>query len=354
MISDESVALNRAYFDAKAERFHSAFESAPAARTLELLPLLFFLGNCSRKKSWREAVAADLLCGDGHFVKGLDGCFRHVHGVDLSPGLLGYFPKTATTTATITALDESSEILKSKIKPDAIISVAGLHHIYSMKNGAVDPALSDARQVEVLANWMNCLPKDGVMVIADIPDPDSVGNYSLADRDWQIHDSILEDRVKSRVEALAHELKLPSVPWQARPDTIKDYVRQVLEFSHCSQRAQPGQWFREVVAKQSLFGHVDHFPIPANLLPKLKAHGYAVEYYDLPTPLMFASLDAALFFMYEAFALGPRVRSVVEIPDASRQVLKEQIAEHLGIQTLSAGQVSVGWRSGYFVVTRPN
>ena len=76
-----------------------------------------------------------------------------------------------------------------------------------------------------------------------------------------------------------------------------------------------------------------------------------MEYYDLPTPLMFASLDSALFFMYEAFALGPRVRNASEIPGASRQMLKEQIAEHLGIQTLSAGQVSVGWRSGYYFVT---
>lgn len=353
-MNHESVALNRAYFDSKASRFHSAFASAPAARTFELLPLLFFLGNCSRKKSWQQSVLADLLCGDGYFAKGLDGCFGRIHGVDLSAALLSFFPKTSTTLSTIATLDESTDILREKIRPDAIISVAGLHHIYEIEHGVINPASSDKLQVEVLLNWMACLPKDGLMVISDIPDPGSAKEYSLPNNDWRIHDRILEARLKARIELLAKELKLSTASMQVQPTTIGEYVRQVLDYTNCSTNAQPGRWFREVVAKKSLFGHVDHFPKPTEIVPGLRARGYNVEYYDLPTPLMFASVDSALYFMYEAFALGPKVESAAEIPQAFRGAMKEQIAEHLGIEANGRGPVSIGWRSGYYIITTPN
>lgn len=351
-MSLETLDLNRTYFDLKAARYHAAFKSAPAARTMELLPFLFFLGSQTQKKS-ENMVLADLLCGDGHFVGALDGSFRMIQGVDLSPALLSYFPSSATAKARVAAIDESSDLLARDLEPDAIISTAALHHIYHLENGLVDPVRSDERQLAVLLNWANSLPQDGVMVVADLPEPEEAVAFSTDDRRLRLQDGLLAAKADTRVQFLANELGQASLPWSGRPATIKEYVQQVVSFSHCApQKAQPGRWFNEVVARKSLYGHVAHFPRPSVLVPGLQDKGFQVEYHDLPTPLLFASTKAFVRFFYDAFALGPKLEGNSEVPASTEQSICRLVEEHLGIYRHPSGSVCVGWRSGYYCVTR--
>ena len=350
-MEDEALNLNQDYFNNRAARHHAAFAAAPFARTFEILSFLYFLGSGNPSLRRKDAVLGDLLCGDGYFSGHLDGCFRHVYGVDLSSGLLGFFPKSETASCIVEPVTETTNILEREVQPDFLVSMAGLHHIYSMVDGEVDASASDQKQIEVLSNWMKAVPDGGKMIVGDIPDSDSTGEFVVCDKAEEFFDDDLTRRGQAIRESLAREINLPRVPVEVWPERFGDFVGQIQNLVECVESCSPASWFREVAAKQNPQGHIDHFPSVNRLKSGLEENGLNVDYYDIPTPLMFGSKDSALRFMHEAFGLGNQIETAADLSNDTRDKLEANIIEHLGIKELNSGQVFVGWRSAFYVVT---
>ena len=87
----DSVKYTEAHFDAKASRYQAALRSSPYSRNLELLPFLLAINNLIYNEP-QKLVVADLLCGGGYLTSSVKGLFRQCYGVDVSAGMLSYYP----------------------------------------------------------------------------------------------------------------------------------------------------------------------------------------------------------------------------------------------------------------------
>lgn len=198
---------------------------------------------------------------------------------------------------------------------------------------------------------MRALPQEGKMIVGDIPDLDGAGEFIVPDGSSKCVSPILNARARLALSELEEELGGVKLPIDIWPATFADFVAQVLDYSGCEERCQPASWFREVADKKNPHGHLDRFPSAKRLKGRLEERGFYVKYYDVPTPLMFRTVDSALTFMHEAFGLGTQISRIDELTVADRIRLESDIHEHLGMTVLYTGQAFVGWRSAFYVVT---
>lgn len=350
-MNSDSTRFTEAHFDAKANRYQTAITSVPEARTLEILPFLLFLARHLRRDPMTLNVA-DLLCGSGFLTSGIKRCFGRVYGVDISAGMLQYYPVSHGVQRRKSALDEQSTILSREIKPDCIVALAGLHHVYEVVDGHVDEGLSDLLQQKILLEWANCLPKDGIMIVADVTNPAISVSYSKAPLSMTSRSETLTKQFVRMSKALELSISRSFIT-NGRHELLGEYVESVATVAPPAARTSPGSYFREVVAKDGIYGHVDNFLNPAGITNALNSRGYGVEYYELPTPWLFPSIDEFIFFFYEKFALGPQVDSFDDIRPEFRAMIKNSADRYLGLIELEGGAVSVGWRLGYYVVYPP-
>ena len=347
-MNNQSQELNLSYFAAKGTRYHRAFANAPAARIMEVLPFLFLIGD-RLPADTRNLVVADLLCGDGYFSAALAPCFQHAHAVDLSPALAPYIPRSGKITPHLQALDSSTRFV-ADLAPDVIISNAGLHHLYHLENGRVLPDQSDELQLSVLLNWVNSLRPNGVLVVADIPGEN--GPFTQSTAPLQLTDGALRAQLFTQQAVQASAFGRLSLPWSLPPSNAHAYAAQVQAATHCSAgKTNPATWFREVVAKLSTYGHVDHFSRSSFLVPRLQERGLTVGYYDLPTPLGFKDTESFIRFFNDAFGLSSELSVTEPVPETLTRSIIEHAEKHLGVWSDDAGTVWVGWRSGYYVIS---
>lgn len=346
----DSIKFTEAHFDAKASRYQAALRSVPRARTSEILPFLFFLSQHLNRDS-KNLSMADLLCGSGVLTAGLKGCFKRVYGIDVSRGMLHYYPMTTEVRRIKAAIHEQSTILTNELKPDVIAVLAGLHHIYEIVDGKPNVLLSDNLQQSLMLDWAACLPPDGVMIVADVTAPNLAVTYSNEPMSLAANSPSLARRFSE----LCREINssLPSPLWANESYFYENYMSTIRKYAPDVTQTNPGEYFHHVVAKQGLYGHVDHFLNPSKLLSALRARGYMVKYYELPTPWIFPSADAFIFFFYEKFALGPQVDAFDDIPLETKLSIREGVERYLGVVELPEGGVTVGWRLGYYVVSPP-
>lgn len=351
-MKEHSIRFTEVHFDAKASRYQAAIRSSPLARTFEQLPFLLFLGSTINRDP-HELVAADLLCGSGFLTHALRSCFRRIVGIDVSREMLAYFPVGENLERLKAGLDEHPEVLSTQVQPDVILALAGLHHVYEVVDGIKDPEASDALQQAVLMGWARSLPQHGVMIVADVTDPSVPITYSsegpLLDAISPAFLQVFEKHTRD----LGTSLPLAGPLFSELPASISAYIDHVHAIAPCSREAQPGLWFRDVVARYGSFGHTDHFADPAVWIEPLVREGFRVRYHEIPTPWVFASADALVFFFYEKFVFGPPVDSVRDIPSGIRSLIEKKTRRYLGLSELASGAVAVGWRLGFYVVSPP-
>lgn len=345
-----STHFSESHFDAKAERYHAAIRAVPSARYLELLPFFLIL-NSHFSDNETELVIADLLCGGGFLTEGFRGCFRQLYGIDVSQNMLRAFPRCANITAIKAALEEQPDILK-KVKPNVIISLAGLHHIYEINNGKVELGPSADLQQQLVLAWANCLAPSGIMIIADVTDPTLPAPFLQDNINCQILNRTLAKRADFLFGSLRQSLDFPENTISFPAANLGQYVRSVCEFTQCREQTSPGAWFRNIVTEQGLYGHADHFLNPVSLIKSLQKNGFQAEYYEMPTPWLFPSQEDFIYFFYEKFAFGPPSLSFSDIPQTTQKMIVNKAEEFLGVHYFSNGGVSVGWRLGYYRIVR--
>jgi len=349
----DPVRVTEAHFDAKADRYQGALRVAPQARDLELLPFLLFL-NSKLPLNPKELVAGDLLCGGGILTSAVRGCFKQIYGVDVSKAMLSYYPVGPGLKRIKGSLDEHSNLLTTQMSPDVILSLVGLHHVYEIVNGNVDPEQSGILQQTTLLKWAQTLPPHGVMVVADVTDQSvqlaQYHNNNALQNLW----TDLASRYSEMAATLNKYLSLPIGLNQSLPETINEYTSGVLSNAPDASKARPAVWFREVVCRYGLYGHTDHFLNPSKLVSHLRTNGFEAEFYEMPTPWIFSSEDEFVYFFYEQFALGPKVDSIEGIPSEISDFIKDKVREYLGMNHLKHGGIAVGWRLGYYVISPRN
>lgn len=339
------------HFDAKATRWQSALRSAPNARNFEVLPLLIGLrALCERRPE--ELVLADLLCGSGFLTSKLSGIFKHSYGIDISQRMLEFYPVGPHTSRIKASIADQPNILSDLVKPDVMVSLAGLHHIYETDGTVINEDESLALQRSVVLSWARSLQPGGVLVLADITDPEVDSPLYAGPR--------AEDRVSGTLARRYGDLLSPfSGHFDAEffdrlvnCGSLKDYSSW-LRLKVNLKNVNPGTWFRNIVNQYGLFGHEDYFLKPDLICKSLKAEGFSVSFREIPAPWIFDSKAAFLYFFYEKFAFGPRINEFSEIPESISNIICESAEQYLGLCSLPNGGLMVGWRLGYYFVCRP-
>lgn len=347
-----SVKFTEAHFDAKAARYQAALRSAPHSRNFELLPFLIAL-NDGIQNNPKNLTVADLLCGGGYLTRAIRGLFRRYFGVDVSGEMLSYYPVGADVDRIKSPLGEQSATLTNELKPDIILSLAGLHHVYEFVDGEVLHSESESLQESLILGWAESLPPHGVMVIADVTSPD-VSPFADTDdvNELKNFNESINERFEDLSEYLIAQLgencslaDFPSKTFAAYSDFLQSQFPRV-------EKSQPGLWFRNVVAKRGLYGHTDYFLNAPKIVDALRTAGFRVSFYEFSTPWIFESFESFLFFFYEKFAFGPPVNSFNEIPSDVCRMIKSEAEKYLGISGLAGKAISAGWRLGYYVVKR--
>jgi len=265
--------------------------------------------------------------------------------------MLSTYPVGAGLECRKASLDEQSGMLRDVLRPDVIVTLAGLHHIYMVNGGTVNRAESTRLQQEVILSWAQTIPSHGALILADVTSPEC--EVRQLDKLLPLRDTFTAishrfNQIGFNVAGVVRRRRFSS--WNY-PESISSYADYILGESSCAlSAARPGAWFRDVISAQGLYGHVDHFLLPEALLSSLRELGYKAYHFELPTPWLFSSLDDLIFFFYEKFAFGPPVDSFEDIASEIRDAICSQAEEYLGIAKLPGGAVSVGWRLGYYLI----
>lgn len=289
----------------------------------------------------------------GYLTSSVKGLFRQCYGVDVSAGMLSYYPVSPGVKRIKSSLDKQSAILTNQIKPNIILSLAGIHHIYEIVDGEVYQEQSEALQETVILGWARSLTENGFMVIADVTKPDIPPVFPGKAVELESRNVLITERLKQLVEPLAritHDFDLFN---ENIPKTFAEYSNRLLAKLPTVAKSQPGLWFRNIVAERGIYGHIDYFLNAPKICETLIGNGFDVQFYELPTPWIFNSLESFLYFFYEKFGFGPQVDSFDEIPTNIRLMIKTECENYLGITNLKGGAVSVGWRLGYYIVRKP-
>lgn len=346
-----SSRLVEAHFDAKAERYHRAIRAVPAARDLEILPFLLLLDDALSERDPRSLSLADMLCGSGFLTQALRGCFGDIVGMDISGGMLKYYPVGPRLRRRKAALDDQSTVLQAGQRPDVIVSLAGLHHVFVLEGGRIDRDASDEVQARVISNWAASLAEGGALILADVTSPDEAPEFPTSAELLASGDGVFRERL-GELERQCRVLLRSEWPSVTRPTSALAYAEHVLSAAPGAASANPGNWFRDVVENYGLYGHTDHFLHPERLVTTLRGEGLHASYVELPTPWIFPSVPDMQFFFYEKFALGPMGDAEDEIAAESRELIMELAAKHLTVREFPGGAVATGWRLGYYVVRK--
>lgn len=314
-----STRSAEAHFDAKARRWHNALAAAPHARRLE--QLAFMLGIA---RNWRSnplrAVAADLFCGSGYLSEALDGCFKLVVGVDVSQEMLRAYPTRPGYISVRAGLEGQAAAIAHILKPDLIVSLAGIHHVFQLAGPEKDPERGDSLQAELVSSWAKLLPPGGLMIIADVTDPESP---PLRRRELPQPNGacapILEQRFRELAGGVwwADKTSLGLIVESTLP-SMDQYIDAVDATFPGLATASPGRWFREVVDHNGEFGHKDHFPRPEVMIQALEEAGLEVAYSEVPVPWLFETEEQFTYFSARKIRLQSRSRVTVAYSPAGR------------------------------------
>lgn len=341
-----SERMSEEQFNERGNRYCRAMEAVPDARRLEFAPYPLLLHRALAGRDPSGLLAADVLCGSGPLTRALGGVFRRIVGLDISAEMLSHYPVGEQVEAMRVPLSKQQALLEA-LRPDVILGVAGMHHVFVVEDGELDPAASTEFQVMTLCSWASSLAPGGVLLIAD-------GTHRAVDASFTDDARPLGRPTTALGERYAALTRWGDVGHDGSgwPDSLAGHRDAVLTLAPVTPAHGPARWFGDFVNTHGIYGHSDHFLFPREIVDGVRKRGLVIEYFELPTPWLFPSLDALAFYFHELFCLGPPAHGIGEVAPAARARILQWVEEGLGLHALRNGSFATGWRLGYYTLRR--
>jgi SAM-dependent methyltransferase len=340
----------------RTKRFDRALSICPYARVRELIPLLFLL----YRDNLQDCTLVDLASGNGYLADVLEPLVKRIIRVDSSSSMLaachGEACHSETNVVTVDLREAHTKLSDIEMeRPDAMICLAALHHLYEGIGEGVDSAGSEALQYGLIQEWVKLLAPGGRLILVDVCIPDlplshqSTEPFSTKmDRYYEGREELFKERIFTYDPGFIRSLDEYQPEYsinQQLQDLLSNRtlangisLHDMFEARHfrgtTPDRLIPVEFFNNVVANYSIDGHVAFFPSEEQIRLTLEALGLKnLLVTCFPTPWLFKSEAEAVWFVRELFALGTEPvldpAEIIEHPDY--ELIRGFIEEFLGI-----------------------
>ncbi|HHJ18485.1 MAG TPA: class I SAM-dependent methyltransferase [Gammaproteobacteria bacterium] len=327
-------------FRKKAASYRKALEQEPAARLLELYPILWYLEKLRELlgKRKRKLRVVDLMSGSGFLSENLFKVgYTDIHSIEFCLEMCQDASAYASQARLhhVTSFEHLEGVL-AEIEPDVIISLASFHHLLAYDaDDNMDYDRSISMQTDVVDMCMRALPEHGLLIITDLIDegvaetahePFSAPMKKVANQLRTL--GVFEDVAKGFDES----------------STIHVASSKLHRLLGCSRNGSL-RWFREIVDKKTLVGHKD-VAISSGFLSKVSNYRPIVTKFTCPW--IFETKERLVNFVFQKFGFN------IENPSNSPMTKEEVFSlaeEHLGIREKS-GYACLGWNLGVVLLGR--
>lgn len=323
-------------FAKKATGYKSALSRAPEARSLELhVAAAILLGHFKKQgRSPADVRIVDLMAGSGylgHFLESLG--FRQVWALEASPEMSSGRPVVSSLRRI--PFHNWSELRPrlEEIQPDAIVSLAGFHHLIQHEGKSINRSASIAWQFEIAHLCATMLSPSGILAIVDLIEPGTAeGATTKSVASWNAESF-------RRADILPEELR----ERLAASTTLGGYNEEIASISSKLEGNPSLRWFRDIVHTQTVLGH-DDIAISSELIRLLRAcHHVELTAFDCPWVFLTRSDAARYTFDKFGFALSG------EWSEARADQLLQGLRTTTGLCE-EKDRVFMGWNLGALVI----
>lgn len=322
-------------FKKKATPYRQALEEHPAARLLEIYPILWYLEKHRKSigKTRKSLRIVDLMSGSGFLSGNLSRLgFKDLHAIEFCEEMhkdaTAYHSKVRLHC--LSSFDHLDSALDS-IKPDVILSLASFHHLIVYENNNINKGESTNLQSRVVDICMRSLPDNGILLISDLMEDDVTETpiepfkNSMADIAKCINELGLNTSVTEKLKA-ANSLHGAS---------------SLLHREFCVKSGNNSlRWFRDIVDNKTSVGHKD-IALSDEFVQKVSSYRPIITKYTCPW--LFESETSLADFVYKKFAF------ILDSNSLTKEEVQELARNNLGVRN-NNNTSALGWNLGVILL----
>ena len=323
-------------FSKKADGYKAALAREPYARSLELFATAAVLLGHFRKqdRSPDDVRIVDLMAGSGYLGNFLRTVgFHRTWALEASPEMASGTPAVGGPKRVgFTHWSEVGDRL-AEIEPDAVVAMAGFHHLIQHEGKVIDRAASLVCQFEVAHECVQRLDSNGILLIVDLVEPGIANGANLASVNaW-------DGEVFMKADGLPEGLREAL----AATKSFEEYCATVRSVSSRLGTNPTLRWFREVVDRRTKIGH-DDVAVSRELVHLLRSC-HSVEFTAFDCPWIFRSRGEAAHYAFDKFGFG------LDTPwtEVDGRALLQDAARTVGIVE-EQDRIFIGWNLGALLV----
>ena len=312
--SDKAVQSSK-NVKARSERYAQAMAAMGRSRVVELAPI-------ATHAAAAKGAMLDMMSGTGFVSQYLCKPFDSIHAIDrMTASMPEEAPVSRYFECDVTQAD-MAELIGCEY--DAIISLAGFHHLLPEKRALSHERQIAAYRVNCLKQWRTLLKDGGRLVLADVPAP---GQFFSQEALRETSDIGAFPHLRT---ALA---KLPAMPF----------------CEHRDSKPEPACFFDEFVARESITPHIAFFETESSLSLLLKRAGFTNIRTGIHfTPWYFQNLNQSAWFTHNLFGIGTKqYDSPSSMPRAFLENIHRAVNTHLSTWPADDGGFWIGWKLLY-------
>ncbi|MCD4771857.1 MAG: class I SAM-dependent methyltransferase [Bacteroidales bacterium] len=282
------------YFNIRAPRYANSIKTFPFARSLDLIPYCFAIKDLGTNLNFLDA-----FCGPGFISSSLSNLNHKFVLADVSDEMI----KSSSTNHESFVVKNDFENLLNKYGKgyfNIIVSHGGFHHAVSLVNNKIDNNKTIEKHRNIISNLSKLLSKDGILIIADIPNDNYIEDYLLSDKHYSL--SQFKDIVSSKsLQLISDSLKISL-----------DKAYSLIQFQNIIKSKVPNQnphpvpryYFDEYIAKRTKYGHIAMYPDFIDIKSQFEKYGIKnIGLFNYHSPWIFESNNAAGWFFKEKFSI---------------------------------------------------
>lgn len=325
-------------FKKKATPYRQALEEQPAARLLELYPILWYLEKIRKSigKTRKSLRIVDLMSGSGFLSGNLSKLgFKDLHAIEFCEEMhkdaTAYHSKVRLYC--LSSFDHLDSALDS-IQPDVILSLASFHHLIVYENDIINKSKSTNLQSHVVDICMRSLPDNGILLIADLMEDD-------------VTETPIEPFKTSmcNIAKCINKLGLnTAVTEKLKMSNSLHGASSLLHREFCVKSGNNSlRWFRDIVDNKTSIGHKD-IALSDEFVQKVSSYRPIITKYTCPW--LFESESSLADFVYKKFAF---ILDSNPPNSLTKEEVQELARENLGIRNNNS-TCALGWNLGVILL----